>query len=294
MSAVKLAVIGGSGVYELKNAKVIREERPSTPFGSPSDAIVIAEVGGREVAFLPRHGRGHRFSPSEVPSRANIYALKSLGVEKIVAISAVGSLKEEIRPTDIVLPAQLIDRTKDREASFFGGGIVGHVSFADPYCEEMRSQVAQIVRESIETNRLPKRLFTEETYVCIEGPQFSTRAESRLYRSWDAGVVGMTALPEAKLAREAEMCYVTVAMATDYDCWREEEEAVGVSMVVEYMKENNRTIHTILPEILTKLPFDRHCSCTNAAEFAVMTAPGAVPQEAKTRLDLLYGKYWDK
>ncbi len=293
MSNVRLAVIGGSGVYELKDAKVVREVNADTPFGKPSDTIVIIKIGEREVAFLPRHGRGHRFTPTEVPSRANIYALKSLGVEKILSISAVGSLKEEIRPTDVVLPRQLIDRTKARPLSFFGDGIVGHISFADPFCETTRLQAASIVRETLEKNRSFKRLFTDETYVCIEGPQFSTRAESRLYRDWGAGIIGMTAVPEAKLAREAEMCYVTIAMTTDYDCWKETEEAVGVSMVVEYMKENNKTIHEILPELLKRIPLEDACSCRNAAEHAVMTAFTAMPSETKSKLGLFYGKYWD-
>lgn len=293
MSEVKLGVIGGSGVYELKDSKVLREIDADTPFGKPSDKIVIAFVGEREVAFLPRHGRGHRFMPSEVPSRANIYALKELGVEKIVSISAVGSLKEEIRPTDVVLPNQLIDRTQARPSTFYGKGIVGHVSMADPFCEEMRSQVAAIVSDTLAKVKSPKKLIGDETYVCIEGPQFSTRAESNLYRSWGAGIVGMTAIPEAKLAREAEICYVTLAMVTDYDCWKESEEAVGVSMVVQYMEENNKTVHAVLPEILKKLPFDRKCACTNAAETAVMTAFLSMPAEMKKRLELFYGKYWN-
>jgi 5'-methylthioadenosine phosphorylase len=286
-------VIGGSGVYELKDTKVVREIDADTPFGKPSDKIVVAKVGEREVAFLPRHGRGHRFLPSEVPSRANVYALKSLGVEKIVSVSAVGSLKEEVRPTDVLLPNQLIDRTQARPSSFYGNGIVGHVSMADPFCEEMRAQVASIIRETLAKTDSAKRLIDGGTYVCIEGPQFSTRAESNLYRSWDASVVGMTAIPEAKLAREAEMCYVTLAMVTDYDCWKESEEDVGVSMVLHYMEENNKTIRAVLPEILTKLPLDRKCACRNAAEFAVMTAPQSITPEAKKHLELLFGKYWN-
>ncbi len=292
MEKIRLGVIGGSGVYELKNLKILEEKGLSTPFGDPSDKITVGRVGERLVAFLPRHGKGHRILPGEVPVKANIYALKSLGVEKIISISAVGSLKEEIRPTDIVLPSQIIDKTKCRESSFFGGGVVGHISFADPFCVNMKSQIRDIALKYFSDNKLSKKLFTDETYVCMEGPQFSTRAESNLHRSWGAGVIGMTAIPEAKLAREAEMCYVTIALATDYDCWKEGEEGVGISMVLEYMRENNKTINELLPLILEQIPVGDECSCQSAARYAIITARDLIPPKIKKSLALLYDKYW--
>jgi 5'-methylthioadenosine phosphorylase len=294
MKGIKLGVIGGSGIYELKNVTVEKEIQVRTPFGEPSDKIVIGHVGpeNRQVAFLPRHGKGHRILPGELPSKANIYALKSLGVKKIIAVSAVGSLKEEIRPTDIVLPAQIIDRTKSRPQTFFGDGIVGHISFADPFCDKLRSDIAGFTKKFLEKNNPGKRLFTDETYICMEGPQFSTRAESKLYRSWGAGVIGMTALPEAKLAREAEIAYAIIAMSTDYDCWREHEQAVDGAMVQEYMKENNKTINDLLPYILENLSTDDECDCHSAAKFAVFTNPAVFPSSAKKKLELFYGKYW--
>jgi len=294
MDQIKIAVIGGSGVYELNNVTIIEEISIPTPFGNPSDKITIGKVANRKIAFLPRHGKGHRFLPSEVPSKANIYALKSLGVEKIIGVSAVGSLKEEIRPTDLVLPSQIIDRTKGRPLSFFGDGIVGHISFANPFCEEMRNEIKQIISDYLKTKGIEKRLFTDETYVCIEGPQFSTKAESNLYRSWGCGVIGMTAIPEAKLAREAEICYVTIALPTDYDCWKESEAAVDVTMVLQYMKENNKTINELLPIILEKLSIERNCSCKNAAQFAFLTNLDLIPIETKRKLELFYGKYFKK
>lgn len=292
MEKIGIGVIGGSGIYKLDAVKVLEEKVIQTPFGDPSDAIVIGQIGDRKAAFLPRHGVGHRLSPSEVPSKANIYAFKSLGVEKVISISAVGSLKEEIRPTDLVLPSQIIDRTKGRDSTFFGGGIVGHVAFADPFCEKMRGEVGVIIRDYLKAHQPDKRLHSDEIYVCMEGPQFSTRAESNLHRSWGAGVIGMTAVPEAKLAREAEMCYVTIALSTDYDCWKEEEDAVDVSMVVQYMKENNKTINALLPLIIQNIDLEHDCECQHAAEFAVMTAPEYRDEDAMDKLDLLYGKYW--
>ena len=292
METIRIGVIGGSGVYSLDGLKILEELDIDTPFGKTSDKIVIGELGGQKAAFLPRHGRGHLLTPSEVPQPANIYALKSLGVEKLVSVSAVGSLKEEIRPTDFILPVQLIDRTKDRPSSFFGGGIVGHITFADPFCEEMRKEAAKIIGDYFRAECPDKKLFTGETLAVMEGPQFSTRAESRLHRSWGAGIIGMTALPEAKLAREAEMCYITIAMATDYDSWREDTEEVGVGMVLEYMKENNRTINAVLPLVLKGLSAKRACGCGEAAKYAVMTDADKIPASVKKKLDLLYGKYW--
>ncbi len=292
MEEIYFGVIGGSGVYELKNVEIVEEMEIHTPFGKPSDKITIAKIGNRKVAFLPRHGRGHRYLPTEVPSRANIYALKSIGVKKIIGVSAVGSLKEEIRPTDLVLPAQIIDRTKERPVSFFGNGIVGHISFADPFCNNMRDEIKNIIEKYIHDKKLTKRLFTEETYVCMEGPQFSTRAESHLYRSWGAGVIGMTAIPEAKLAREAELCYAIIALPTDYDCWREGEAVVDISIILENSKENNKTINEILPLVLEGLTLNDLCPCQSAAQYAVMTKLDLIPYETRRNLDLFYGKYW--
>jgi 5'-methylthioadenosine phosphorylase len=288
---ISVGVIGGSGVYELSGVKVIEEIAIDTPFGSPSDRIVIASTSGGKVAFLPRHGKGHRLLPSEVPSKANIWALKSLGVRQIIGVSAVGSLKEEIRPTDIVLPSQIIDRTKGRPSTYFGNGIVGHVSFADPFCEDLRAEISGYIAEYLASNHPGKRLFTDETYVCMEGPQFSTRAESELHRSWGAGVIGMTAVPESKLAREAEICYAMIALPTDYDCWREGEAAVDVSQIVANMEENNRTVNLLLPYILERLSGKCSRGCSEAAKFAVMTRPDVIPAETKDRLSLFYGKY---
>ncbi len=292
MRDIRIGIIGGSGVYQLDQVEILEERSMDTPWGPPSDKIIIARVGDRLAAFLPRHGVGHRLLPSEVNSRANIYALKSLGVEKIISVSAVGSLKEEIRPTDIVLPAQIIDKTMGRPSTFFGNGAAGHVAFAEPFCEESREQAISIVSNWIKENKSTKRLFTEETYVCMEGPQFSTRAESALHRSWGVGVIGMTAVPEAKLAREAEMCYITLAMPTDYDCWKVEEEAVDVNMVLGYMKENNRTVNALLPILIRELDMERHCACQNAARGALMTPADRIPEVTRKNLEFIYSKYW--
>lgn len=292
MHNISIAVIGGSGVYQMDQATVLEERHISTPWGDPSERITLARVGECTAAFLPRHGKGHRILPSEVNSRANIYALKSLGVKKIISISAVGSLKEEIRPTDLVLPAQLIDKTHGRPSTYFGQGAAGHVPFADPFCEETRTAAVNIIRDWLSQTGSDKRLFSAETYVCMEGPQFSTRAESELHRSWGAGVIGMTALPEAKLAREAELCYITLAMATDYDCWKADEAAVDVAMVMEYMKENNRTVNALLPLLIQGLSAEQDCACATAAQWALMTPLEMIPPETRKRLELFYGKYW--
>ncbi len=292
MSEIKIAVIGGSGVYNLDQVTVLEEIKVSTPWGEPSDMITIAQVGDRQAAFLPRHGKGHSILPGELNNQANIYALKSLGVQKIISVSAVGSLKEEIRPTDIVLPSQIIDRTKARPSSFFGNGAAGHVPFADPFCEEMRDEAKGIIEKWIKDTDSKKRLFTEEIYVCMEGPQFSTRAESNLHRSWGAGVIGMTAIPEAKLAREAEMCYITLAMPTDYDCWKEDEAGVDVSMVLGYMKENNKTANELIPLLIKNLSQEGGCTCESAARWALMTPKDLIPAQTRQKLELLYKKYW--
>ncbi|MBU1078475.1 MAG: S-methyl-5'-thioadenosine phosphorylase [Spirochaetes bacterium] len=287
MEKARIGIIGGSGVYEMEELIVIDEVGVKTPFGDPSDKILIGKFGeGENIAFLPRHGKGHRYLPTEVNSKANIYALKSLGVEHIVGVSAVGSLKEEIPPGDIIIPDQIIDRTKSRPNSYFGEGIAGHVSFAEPFCEDLRQILLKEIKE------LGYSLHDKGTYVCMEGPLFSTKAESHLYRSWGASLIGMTALPEAKLAKEAEICYTTMALATDYDCWRESEEVVSVEMVIKTMHENVKKAKNIIKNMIYKIPRERKCSCHNAAQYAVMTDKNIFPDKTKKRLELFYGKYW--
>ena len=273
-------------MYQLKGAQLVERIDVPTPFGMPSDLISIVETGEQKIAFLPRHGKGHRILPTEVPSRANIWALKSLGVEQILSVSAVGSLLEEIKPGDFVLCDQLIDRTRTRELSFFGEGLVGHVPFAEPYCSGMREIIGGILKDG--THPFHDR----GTLVTMEGPLFSTRAESHLYRRWDADLIGMTAIPEAKLAREAEICLALVAMVTDYDCWREAEESVSVEMILKVMNENTRAIQKVIPSIAGALKNRGECSCRSAAAGVFVTDPALVPYETRRRLWMLYGKYW--
>lgn len=268
MDKATVGIIGGSGLYEIEGVEILEEINMETPWGSPSDTITIAQIGGVRAAFLPRHGRGHFILPTEVNSRANIAALKMLGVREILAFSAVGSLKEEIRPRDFVIPSQIIDRTKDRPASsFFGEGVVAHMSFADPFC----GRLSKIIEPFIAARGL--RLHTDEMLVCIEGPAFSTRAESRLYRSWGAGIINMSVLPEAKLAREAEICYAMVCMATDYDCWKTDHADVTVDMVVANLNANSAHAKALIREIVPALGRGEGCSCRSAMRYAVMTAP---------------------
>ena len=285
-----LGVIGGSGVYQMDGVEVIREHDLDTPFGKPSDAVIETRIGGRTVYFLPRHGRGHRFLPSEVNYRGNIYALKRLGVTHVLAVSAVGIMKEHIRPGDVVVPDQLFDRTKGiRPSTFFGEGIVGHMAFADPFCAELSSIVVKAAGSK------GANVHQGGTYVCMEGPQFSTRAESHFYRrEVDASVIGMTALPEAKLAREAEMCYAMMAMGTDYDCWHEAEEDVSIESVLAVLKANSEMANAAVQEVAKQLPTESDCGCLTAAEFAIMTAPDAIGDGAVKRLDPLYGRYFRK
>ena len=256
-----------------------------TPFGDPSDAIVVGSLNGARLAFLPRHGRGHRISPTEIPARANIYALKTLGVERIVSISAVGSLKEEVRPLDMVVPDQLIDRTRSREGTFFGSGIVAHIAFADPYCPVLTHLLADAGRTT--------GLTTHEGGTCIvmEGPQFSTKAESELYRSWGASIIGMTALPEAKLAREAEICYATMALVTDYDCWHDAEESVSVEMIVQNLLRNVAKSQEVVAQLVPTIPESRDCGCATALENAIITELELVPPDVRRRLGPLVDKY---
>ncbi|MEW6744237.1 MAG: S-methyl-5'-thioadenosine phosphorylase [Planctomycetota bacterium] len=276
----RVGVIGGSGFYDMRGVEVLEEVEVATPWGRPSDAVVLACLEGEVVAFLSRHGRGHRLLPGEVNSRANIAALKKLGVEQLIAFSAVGSLREELRPLDFVVPSQVIDRTRGRPGSFFGGGVVGHVAFADPFCERL----ADLLRQKIGVLDLPGQ-HHGDTLVCIEGPLFSTRAESRLYRSWGAGLINMSALPEAKLAREAELCYALVCMVTDYDCWREGESDVDIQTVLEYLRRNAENARRLVAAVAGPVAAsNRTCGCKDAARFAIITEGGARNPETVARL----------
>ena len=280
----KIAFIGGSGLYDIDGMGNRRETIVETPFGDPSDAVVVGEINGVEVAFLPRHGRGHRFSPTEIPVKANIYALKSLGVERVVSVSAVGSLKEHIKPLDLVVPDQIIDRTRRRSDTFFGDGIVAHVGFAEPFCNELRRIAFEsATHEDVDCH-------DGGTYVVIEGPQFSTRAESAVYRSWGANVIGMTALPEAKLAREAELCYTTLAFVTDYDVWHDTEEKVTVEMVIQNLTHNVATAQGIISRMLAEIPDNRTCGCESALKNAVITSRESITKDAQNRLGILVNK----
>lgn len=283
MTAATIGIIGGSGLYAMPGVTVIEKKRITTSFGDSSDEVVIGELEGRRVAFLPRHGNGHRHSPSNINYRANIYALKSLGVEWIIAVSAVGSLREEIHPGHLVIVDQFIDRTRQRPSSFFDRGIVAHVSFADPIC----MQTAKALYEACQEAQVPSHF--KGTYVCMEGPAFSTRAESHWYRSMGASVIGMTNLQEAKLAREAEICLATIALSTDYDCWKE-DEVVDVAKVVETMTQNVANAQKVIRLAIPKLT-QRACACGSALKGAIMTAPNAVPLEAKERLGVILNKY---
>jgi 5'-methylthioadenosine phosphorylase len=263
----------------------VREQRVETPFGEPSDPFVLGELEGRKVAFLARHGRGHRILPTELNFRANIFGMKKLGVERIISVSAVGSLKEEHKPTDFVIPNQFIDRTSRRISTFFGDGLVAHVAFGDPVCATVGKAIAEgCAREGIVGK-------AGGTYVCMEGPQFSTRAESNLYRSWGADVIGMTNLQEAKLAREAEICYATVAMVTDYDCWREGHDDVTVDQIVAVLNQNAANACKVVKGAVASMPRERACSCASALKFAMLTDPKTIPAETRRKLDLLVGKY---
>jgi len=285
MSTAKIGVIGGSGLYRMEGMTDVEEVKLSTPFGEPSEAITLGRLEGIGIAFLPRHGVGHRISPSELPARANIYALKSLGVEWIISVSAVGSLKEEIQPPDLVVPDQLIDRTRGRASSFFGNGIVAHVAFAQPFCPVLSQALFQ------SAIRAGARVHQGGTYLAMEGPQFSTRAESRLYRSWGADIIGMTALPEAKLAREAEICYATLAFASDYDCWHPGYDTVTTKLILSNMQKGIDTAKRIIRLTLPSLPQVRTCPCASALKDAIITSPKYIPEKTKRDLALLIGKY---
>src|SRR2546425_758486 len=278
MSDAALGVIGGSGLYELPGMTDVRWRRVRTPFGDPSDEYCVGRFGGRPVVFLPRHGRGHRLTPSELNFRANIWGLKSLGVEWVVSVSAVGSMRESIRPLDLVIPDQFFDVTKRRVSSFFGDGIVAHVGMADPVCPHLASTLEKAARETGAT------VHRGGTYICIEGPQFSTKAESRIFRSWGVDVIGMTNMPEAKLAREAELCYATLALATDYDVWHASHEAVTVEAVVQNLLRNVATAKDVLRGALPTLPPPPTCACGHLPANAVITSPPAFPPKTRKRL----------
>ncbi len=287
MAKAEIGIIGGSGLYNMAGLTDVTEELVETPFGEPSEVFVLGTLEGRKVAFLARHGKGHRILPSELNFKANIYAMKKLGVTSILSVSAVGSLKEEHKPTDFVIPDQFIDRTFDRSATFFGDGIVGHVGFGDPVCAVVSEVFAKACAEVGVVGKLGG------TYVCMEGPQFSTKAESRLYRSWGADVIGMTNLQEAKLAREAEISYATLAMVTDYDCWFEGHDAVTVEQVIAVMHQNSGNAQKVVKAAVRLMPTDlSHAPAQTAAKFAIMTERAVIPAEIKKKLEVLYGKYW--
>ena len=286
-----LGVIGGSGLYGLDGLEQVEHVRLDTPFGAPSDDYLVGTLGDARLVFLPRHGRGHRLLPGEVNSRANIHGMKQLGVEWIVSVSAVGSMREDVRPGDLVIVDQFIDRTRQRPSSFFGDGAVGHIAFADPVCPLLHDWLVTAARGAAEAADAGARIHERGTYVVIEGPQFSTRAESLLYRSWGVDVIGMTALPEAKLAREAEICYATVALATDYDCWHHAEEAVTVEAVLAVLRRNVATARDVVRRAVDLARHPRSCPCPEAARGALMTDLGHLTPEARRRLDRIVGKY---
>ena len=282
----QIGIIGGSGLYSMPGFELDREERIETPWGWPSDAYMVGRLAGKEVVFLARHGRGHRISPSELNFRANIYGLKSLGVERIISLSAVGSLKEEHRPLDFVIPDQFFDRTKARPSTFFGEGLVVHIGFSDPVCP----QLAEVVYGACQAEGVKATL--GGTYLCMEGPQFSTKAESNVYRSWGMDVIGMTNLQEAKLAREAEICYATVAMVTDYDCWHPEHDAVTVNQIIANLVKNAENAARVVTRAVESMPDGRTCKCGSALAHAIITDRTTVPPETRKKLELLVAKYF--
>jgi 5'-methylthioadenosine phosphorylase len=287
MAERTLGVIGGSGLYELPGLEAVERTRVATPFGDPSDEIVTGRLGGARLLFLPRHGRGHRLLPSELPFRANIWALKSLGADCVLAVSAVGSLREDIAPGHVVVPDQFIDRTRGRQAesTFFGRGVVAHVQFADPFCPPLSRALAGAARAA------GARVHAGGTYVCMEGPAFSTRAESNLYRSWGAHVIGMTNLQEAKLAREAELCFATLALATDYDCWREGHDDVEIGEILKVIAANVELARRAVAALAPRLPAPAECACARALEHAIITDRAVIPADVKRDLAPIAGRY---
>ncbi len=286
MSEQVIGVIGGSGLYEMEGLSDIRSVAVETPFGAPSDEFITGVLDGVRMVFLPRHGKGHRLLPSEVNYRANIYGMKKLGVTRIISVSAVGSMKEEIAPGHIVIPDQFIDRTNATRANtFFGNGVVAHVQFADPVCNELSGYLYEAASAAGAT------VHRGGTYICMEGPAFSTRAESNLYRSFGVSVIGMTNIPEAKLAREAEICYGVIALATDYDCWHESHDEVSVDAILAIIRQNVVMAKTIIGHAVKRIGAERTCPCSAALTYAIITDHGAIPAEARERLDLIIGKY---
>jgi len=283
---VEIGVIGGSGLYRMAELEQIEEVEVQTPFGPPSAPITLGTLQGVRVAFLPRHGLRHQFSPSAVPARANFWALKQLGVRRVISISAVGSMREEIAPLDLVVPDQIFDRTVRRARSFFEeSGPVVHVALDEPFCPDLRRALLEAA------TRAGARVHPQGTYICIEGPQFSTKAESRIYRSWGVDVIGMTAMPEARLAREAELCFAILALVTDYDVWHVTEEPVNVATVIQNLQRNVQTAQDVLKELIPRLPRETSCSCGDALAQAIVTAPDAVSTEVRRRYSLLLGRY---
>lgn len=285
MADIDLAVIGGTGLYAIEGLRIEEKILLSTPFGQPSDEITLGTLHGRTIAFLPRHGKGHKLLPSEIPFQANVYALRMLGAPRLISVSAVGGLSDDLAPMDVVLPDQLVDRTKGRPSTFFGSGIVAHVAFSHPTCSDLTAVVAQATRDVLDKVKIGG------TYLCMEGPAFSTRAESMLHKSWGMDVVGMTALPEAKLAREAEMCYSLISLVTDYDAWHDTEEPVTTEMILGYLQRNAENAKRVISRIIAELPETRACSCGKTLEQALVTDLATAPADAIERLRPLLAPY---
>jgi len=285
MADTIIGVIGGSGLYNMEALEDVRQVKVETPFGGPSDEYITGRLGGVKMVFLPRHGREHRLLPSEINYRANIYGMKKLGVTAIISVSAVGSMKEDIHPGDMVIVDQFFDRTKARESTFLGSGVAGHVEFAEPVCADLSRVLYEAALEAGATVHMGG------TYICIEGPQFSTRAESKIYRSWGVDVIGMTNIPEAKLAREAGICYATIALSTDYDCWHEEEESVTVEMILDTIKKNVAMARAIICAAAPSAGRECSCGCKDAMRYAAVTQREAIPEETKEALSIIMGKY---
>lgn len=285
MPEAEVGIIGGTGLYEMEGMTEVEELKLTTPFGEPSDAVILGNLEGVRIAFLPRHGKGHRLGPSELPVKANIYALKSLGVERIIFVTAVGSLKEKIKPLELVIPDQLIDRTQGRDSTFFTHGVVAHIAFAEPFCPVL----SQVLFEA--GIKAKTKVHKGGTFLAMEGPQFSTKAESHLYRSWGASIISMTALPEAKLAREAEICYAVLALVTDCDCWHPSYESVTTEMILANLQKGVDTAKEILKLTIPSIPRRRDCACATALKDAIATSPTHIPEKTKEDLALLIKKY---
>ena len=286
MTNPRIGIIGGTGLYDIEGLQKKETVTLQTPFGNPSDGYLTGELDGISVVFLPRHGLGHRLLPHELNFRANMYGFKKLGVEWIISVSAVGSMKEEIEPLHMVLPDQFVDRTRNRIDTFFGGGIAAHVPFAQPICPQLSAKLL------LKIEKLGFPVHKGGTYLCMEGPQFSTKAESTIYRSWNVDVIGMTNLQEAKLAREAEMCYATIALVTDYDCWREEEDNLSIEMIIDNLTKNTEKVKEVLRTVIPEVPtMDRNCPCCNALNNAIITQPDMIPPQVKKDLEIIIGKH---